>query len=306
MDTLIHVLKTALPVFTVILVGMLARSKRLLTEDGVAALKRVAADITLPMVLFEAFATAEYTREAVTIPLVIFVLCCVALGLGVVLCRLLKVKSRLTPFLMTGFEAGMLGYGLFALLFPDAPRSAFAITDLGQVLFVFTLYRVLLTGDGGMKAALRAAVTSPVLWAIGAGLICGATGLFRAMEPSGVAGVVTAVTQFISAPTSVLILLSIGYGLVFSQVRWGVIIRTAVMRVAVAAAVLGLALLANQYLLGNAMHTGALILLCILPPPFMLPVFTDVPEERADVSASLSLLTCITLALFTMLAAVFR
>ena len=49
------------------------------------------------------------------------------LALGFLAVRLFRVKSRLAPFLATGFEAGMLGYALFALLFRDESASRFAI-----------------------------------------------------------------------------------------------------------------------------------------------------------------------------------
>ena len=174
MEILLRVLETALPVFVTLALGMLCRTRKWLRRDGVATLKFVVVNITLPAVLFASFATAEYSRESIAIPLVIFAMCGAALVLGFILPKIFKVKGKRTPYLMTGFEAGMLGYGLFALLFKNEPTSSFAIVDLGQVLFVFTVYKALLSGEGGLKSALREALASPVLWAIIAGLIFGA------------------------------------------------------------------------------------------------------------------------------------
>ena len=103
METLIRVLETALPVFITLVIGMLFRTKRILTREGVAQLKSVAVNIALPAVLFSAFATAEYSKDSVAIPVTIFLLCCVALALGFVASKLLKVQGERTPFLMTGF-----------------------------------------------------------------------------------------------------------------------------------------------------------------------------------------------------------
>lgn len=304
MQTFMHVLETALPVFIAILIGMLCRSRKILTRDGINSAKRIATDITLPAVLFGAFATADYNADTIKIPVTVFILCCAALGLGFLFCKLLKVQGGLTPFLMSGFEAGMLGYGLFALLYKDISNSAFAIIDLGQVLFVFTLYRILLTGNGGIKDAIRNAIASPVLWAIAVGLIFGATGLFNALKPCGAAGVLQSISDFLAAPTSVLILLSIGYDLVPSEIRWRSTFGAVIVRVIVMAIIAGIALLINKFLLNGIMHTGALILMCILPPPYMLPVFSDVPEERSNISSALSILTLVTVAGFAIFSAI--
>ncbi len=304
MENLIRVLETALPVFVTLGIGMLCRAKGILTRDGVAQLKSVAVNIALPAVLVASFATAEYSKGSFAIPALMFLLCCVALGLGALLCRLFKLPGKITPYLMTGFEAGMLGYGLFALLFKGEASSRFAIIDLGQVLFVFTVYKILLSGKAGLRSVVREALSSPVLWAIFVGLLLGATGLYDALKPSGVSGVIDSLTSFISAPTSVLILISIGYDLVPGEIRWKKTIAVVALRLLVMAAMLGLALLANRFLLDGAMHTGALVLMFILPPPYVLPVFADAADERANISSALSVLTLLSILLFAVMSAV--
>lgn len=304
METLIRVLETALPVFITLFIGMLCRSRNILTRAGVDQLKSVAVNICLPMVLVSSFATAEYTKNSITVPLVIFALCCVALTVGLFAVKLFKVHGKLTHYLFTGFEAGMLGYGLFALLFKNEPNSHFAIIDLGQVLFVFTVYKILLSGKAGLKNVAREALSSPVLWGIIIGLIIGATGLYDALKPSGVSGIFDSITSFISAPTSVLILISIGYDLVPGEIRWKKTAAIVVMRFAIMAIMLGVALLVNRFLLGGAMHVGALVLMFILPPPYVLPVFADAQEERANISSALSVTTLVSIILFAVMSAV--
>ena len=302
MQTLIRVLETALPVFLTLAIGMLCREKKILSREGVNALKRVAVDIALPAELFHAFATAEYGGRSMIVPGLMFAICCSALALGFLATKLFH-QSRLTPYLMTGYEAGMLGYALFALLFKDEPTSKFAIIDLGQVLFVFTVYKALLCGKGGLKSAAEQAVKSPVLWAIILGIVFGATGLYASLKPSGVAGVLDSCAGFIAAPTSCAILLSIGYDLVPREIRWKQTAMIVLLRLVIMGILLGATVLINR-MLGSLMHTGALILMFILPPPYVLPVFADAEEERANISSALSVLTLIGIALFAVMAAV--
>lgn len=300
---LIHVLYTALPVFAALFIGILCRKRSILSRDGVDALKKLAVDITLPAVLFSAFATAEYTPRNMLIPLLIFALCIAALALGFAAKKLFGFESRLMPYLMTGFEAGMLGYGLFALLYPGQSTANFAIIDLGQVLFVFTVYKGLIMGKGSAGELARQAFSSPVLWAIIAGMLFGITGLYSALKPSGISDVIDKIAEFIAAPTSCLILISIGYDLQLRQTPWKNVLKYTGLRIAVMAVILAAAVLVNRSLLGGAMHEGALVLLMILPAPYVLPIFSDAEDERTDIASTLSVMTLLSLVLFSFMAA---
>lgn len=304
MEAIVMLLQKVLPVFLVLMLGVLCRKRGLLNRDGINALKRVAVDIALPAVMFSAFATAEYSLKSVCVPLTMFAVCCCALFLGFLLCKRLKIDGRLSPYITAGFEAGMLGYALFAILFPQEKVSAFAMVDLGQVLFVFTVYKILLAGKNNAGEALKEALSAPTVWAIVLGLVVGATGLYDALKPSGVSHLLDALTDFVSAPTSVLILLAIGFDLDPSQIKWRKIGKLMGLRLGVSAALLLAVVLVDRLLLGQMMHTGALLLMFVLPPPYVLPVFADVEEERADVSSALSALTFVSIVLFAVLAVV--
>ena len=209
MSIVTSVIQTALPVFAALGLGVFCRSKDFLSRDNIDALKKVVINLTLPFVLLNAFATAEYSLQSVTLPVLMFAVCCLALGLGFLLCKIGKFPGRLTPFLATGFEAGMLGYALFALLFPNVSISNFAIIDIGQTLFVFTLFKILLSGKTDLKAIGRDMATTPILWAVLFGVILGATGLYKSLGTWGVGGILDSVTSFVSAPTGMIILLTV-------------------------------------------------------------------------------------------------
>lgn len=295
---LIAVLETALPVFAALFLGMLCRSKGFLSRNGVDALKKVVINFTLPFVLVNAFATAEYSASAILLPLSVFVVCCIALALGFLILRLFKSKSRLAPFLASGFEAGMLGYALFSLLFPNESISHFALLDIGQTLFVFTLFKILLSGEKDMKRIGRDMLTSPILWAVLVGVVIGATGLYDAMTGWGVSGILDSLTSFLSAPTGMVILLTVGYDLVLKEIPWKKTAGLVLMRLAVMAVCFGLFVLLNRTVLGGSVFGGAALLLVILPPPYVIPVFANEPAERTQIASALSALTLVTMILF--------
>ena len=307
MNRTMEVLQTVLPVLLMLGIGMLCRARKLISREGVNALKSVVVNIALPAVLLNAFATTRYTLMDVVIPLMMFGICLAAWALGKAAGKALKLPSRFVPFLTTGFEAGMLGYALFNMLYGSARTAEFARIDLGQVLFVFTLYKLLLGFEGKEKAdlggLLKEMALSPIILAIAAGVLLGATGLYRAMEPSGLAGVFDACTGFISAPTSAIILLTIGYDLVLSDIPWRetgkvVALRYGIM-LALGAAFIGL----MRLLWPEANLTAATVVMFILPPPFVLPVFADDADQRVYVSSALSVSTVVAIAGFGVLAA---
>ena len=300
------VLEKALPVFVMLALGVLCRRKGIVSREGISAMKTFVVNITLPAVMFSAFASAEYSPGGVWITLMMFSICIMMLLLGVAGCRMLNVPGRLSPYLSTGFEAGMLGYALFVLLFPTDKTSSFAIVDLGQVLFVFTVYKALLKGRGALGGMVHEAVRAPTVWAILAGILLGASGVYDALGARGIGGVLDAVAGFIAAPTGAVILLTIGYDLALGDIRWRNTAKLVMLRLAVSGVGLGTALLIDRFLLGGMVHKGALIMMFTLPPPYVLPVFADAGEERADVSSALSVLTLITLAVFMVLTAAYR
>lgn len=301
MDKVIAIIQTALPVFLAIFLGALCRSRKFITRDGVDTLKKVVINITLPAVLLNAFATAEYTVAALILPAVMFGLCCIALVLGKLIIRLSGMKSRLAPFLATGFEAGMLGYALFSLLFPTESISAFALPDIGQTLFVFTLFKILISGKTDIKAIGKDMITTPILWAVLIGVLIGATGLYGKLQDWGVAGILNSATDFVSAPTGMIILLTVGYDLVIKEIPWKKTAGLIGMRLVIAAILFGIVVLLNKTVLNNMFFTGAAMLMFILPPPYVIPVFADDPEERVQVSAALSAMTLMTVVLFGVL-----
>jgi len=258
----------------------------------------------LPFVLFNAFATAEYSLSSIIIPVIVFAICCDALGLGFLTIKVFRIKSKLSPYLASGFEAGMLGFALFALLFPNESISKFAMLVLGQELFVFTLYKSMLTGKTSLKAIGKDVVTSPTLIAVMLGIVFGATGLYDLLGQWGVGGIIDSVTSFISAPTGMIILLTVGFDLVIREIPWKKTAGMIAMRLVVMGVLLGVLILLNRTLLGGMIFEGAAVLLFILPPPYVIPIFADEPDERVQISSSLSALTLITMILFAVMSVV--
>ena len=306
MGNVIQICNTILPVILMLAIGMICRQKKLLSREGISALKSVVVNITLPAVMVNAFATMEYSGKNIILTLMMFGICLIAWILGKVIKNVFHMESRFIPFLTTGFEAGMMGYALFMLLYGSDRISDFASIDLGQVLFVFTLYKILLGLDGQEKVSAKGLVKdmiqSPTVIAILAGVLLGATGLYDLLAGPGISSMIDACTNFVSAPTSAIILLTIGYDLVLDHIPWAAVGKVTVVRIAIMAALCVLAgLIVRAVGLGDSLDQ-ALNVMMILPPPYVLPVFADDEKQREYVSSSLSVMTLITIIGFILLA----
>lgn len=305
---MMDVIRTILPVVVMLAIGIICRRSGMISREGIGALKNVVVNITLPAVLLNAFATTSYTFMDVVVPLLMFAVCFVAWALGKAAGKALRMPSRFVPFLTTGFEAGMLGYALFNMLYGADRTAEFARIDLGQVLFVFTLYKVLLAMDGNEKAdvgqLLKEMALSPIIIAIVAGVLLGATGLYRALIPSGASGVLDACTSFVAAPTSAIILLTIGYDLVLDDIPWAETAKVVGLRLVIMLALRTALVALLGALWPQANLTAAINVMFILPPPFVLPVFADDAGQRTYVSSALSVSTLVAIAGFAIMAAV--
>ena len=306
MNPVIEVLSTVLPVILMLGAGVICRRMSLISRDGIGALKNVAVNICLPAVMLNAFATMRYSTDNIILTLMMFLICLLAWAIGKLINRFLKLPKFL-PFLTTGYEAGMLGYALFAILYGSDKISYFACIDLGQVLFVFTLYKMLLGKESDQKTdwgkLFKEMIKSPTIIAIIAGVILGVTGIYEALIPSGISGIIDSCTDFISAPTGGIILIAVGYDLVLDNIPWRSVSLTALSRIFIMVILRVAAMLVVNSFSMDPNLTMALNVMFILPPPYVLPVFADDEEQRNYVSSSLSVITLLTVVGFVVLAA---
>lgn len=300
MRALTDLLQVILPVFTAIALGRLCRVRGILTADIVAGLRYTAVNLTLPAVSLITFAQADYSPRHLLVTTWIFLACVIALGLGKVAQRMLKIPGELMPFLCTAFEGGMLGYSLYPLIYGDL--SPLAVLSLGQILFIYTVYKARLSGARSAREVLGEMARTPALWTLTIGLTLGVSGLYRSMESSGLQVVFDKTVSFVSAPTSFMILLSIGYDLDLKQIEWSKVGSTILARLTIMALLLGATLALNHLVFGGIIETSAALMLFTLPAPMLVTAFTRDRSESGYAASALSIMTLITGVVFVVMA----
>ena len=303
-----QILSMVLPVLAMILIGKLCATQGILNDERHAGLKSIIGDILLPVVLFNAFFTAQYDGKLLLVFAMVFGSCLLALLAGYALKRFVRPYDRYMPLLMTSFEGGMLGYALYALVAGQSQTAIYAMVDIGQTMFAYTVFLAALkSAEGGKmspKAMVRNMVTNKAFLGMATGIVLGALGVYKAIAPTSFGMVLTELISFITAPTSALILLVVGYQLNFSKklmkpVAITLALRTLVMAV-IFAAVSAVLFAIIEY---DKLLMLALMLQYTLPAPFIIPLFADLKEDGEYVSTSLSMGTLLSVVLFVFVAA---
>ena len=300
----LSVIQMVLPVIMMILIGFFTREKGIIRPEGLGGIKSFVSNITLPVVLFLAFFTADYSKTT----LVSFTLVYIALGLallaGFALRKAGKPYEKFMPLLVTGWEGGMLGYALFSLLYGAQSTSVFAIVDIGQTMFAYTVFISVLKIMGGEKYTLKSLavnmLTNPPSAGMLLGILLGGTGVYNWMSQLGLLLPLQATLDYIASPTSALILLIVGYELSFKKSLMRPVLRTFGIRLAVMAALCSLTALALFAVIPyDKQLMSALLLGFSLPAPFIIPLFADVGEHGEYISTTLSVQTLLSIVLFS-------
>ncbi len=259
MEKFADVLQVVLPVIVMIALGILARKKHILSQAGIEDVKSLIVNICLPAVIFNTFYATEFTGTAILLCVIMAVFTLGAWFIGSSAQRLLHVKQPLMPYLCTTIEGGMVGYALFILLFGQDNLYHLALFDLGNTIIVFpvllTCLRMRTQGTVRVRETVRTLIT-PINIAIVSGLLVNACGLGSIISTSPVGAVMESVLSFVSGPTGALILLVVGFGMDFSDIRWSETLRTIAARVVI----FGICGSVLSFVSGP---TGALILLVV-------------------------------------------
>ena len=307
LEKLSSVFAIVLPILVALALGWFSQRKRLVDAHTVDGLKTLVVRFMLPAVLFRAFYQMEFSGKLALIAACMFLCCLAGLGLGVLLLKFGQKKEGLLPFLTCGFEAGMMGYGLYTMLFSTAETYNFAMMDLGQVLFVFTVYSALLNRKKGItgKQTLLSMVTSPVFVAIVAGAVVSISGLGVLIQRSMAGAAVDAALSYIGTPTGVLMIFVVGYQLTWSKQSLKSALFAVAVRTVIMAVLCGVSLLALKWIFVTVEPPlfWATVLMFTLPAPFVLPIFSGDEEQKGYVATALSIGTLLSIVLFALISA---
>ncbi len=295
---------TLLPVLPVVLLFALGFSLQRITffsDKGVEAVRRLVSDIALPALLLKAFLSVDLNGKYLILVAGVFASCILMVMAGRAIGRLIGIRSPYFAFLMGGFEMGMLGYALFLSIYGDAHLGKIALVDLGQVIFVFFVLMALLTkersGSQSASALIQRFLTSPVIISILSGIIL--SFIAPHVESGPFISMLSSFVDTIASLTVPLIAIIIGYTLRFDRKNMSLALKTIAVRKVLSIFFFLILdfILVRSLLDMNPMYTKALMVVFLLPAPFVIPIFMkqDDKKNMDYVSATLSLDTLISI-----------
>lgn len=100
-----RILEIILPVLVMLVLGMACRKLKLLTKSGIDNMKLLVTNIMLPVAIFHALATADYSVETWKLVGIMFVMLVVSFGVGFLLKPLMNGEYRkYLPFMVSVYE----------------------------------------------------------------------------------------------------------------------------------------------------------------------------------------------------------
>jgi predicted permease len=310
---LLEALFKVVPVILLLLLGYLLGRRNFFSPATLGELRKLVVNVTLPAVLFLAFAGVNLEPRLLVIPVVVFTACLVVFLASRRWVPPAWTERRYFPYLMTGFEAGMLGYAIFGAVYGQENIYKFGLVDLGQVTFVFfilvpSLQREI-SGAQRFGDTVRNFFKTPVILAILGGVLFNQSGLYALVSDQNWYGSIDTTLKLIGGMTTPLVTLIIGSELRLQLAGMYKPARTSLLRLLVwAPAGLLFSLVVVGPLLGlDRTYQAAVITMAILPPPFVIPLFMNnaSQDETAYVVNTLSLYTLITLGAFVLISIIF-
>jgi hypothetical protein len=276
-------------------------------------MKKLVVNVTLPAALFLAFAGVALEGRHLVLVAFMFAACALVWLFARAFWPRLGFRSAYTPALLTGFEAGMMGYAIYGAVYGMENIFKFAVVDLGQVLFVFFILVPWISQLATRRISMRDTVVgflkSPVIVAIFLGIIVNRLGLVEPLRAFPPTDAIFRTSEMLGAITTPLIAMVIGYEVNLQRGALRLPERASALRllVWVPIGVLMIVLVVNTLLGGDPLFQAAVMTMVVLPAPFVAPLFMGAApqEERTFVVNTLSLMTLVTLAAFTVVTILF-
>ncbi len=298
-----------LPVILMLVLGTFLKSKNMIGSECVSGIKNIIANIMLPVVLFNAISTAEFTGNDIKLVVGIYGVFTVILVLGFLIRPLFGTYGRFAPFLCVSCETGMLGYPLYMTLYGQEGLSTIVRVDLANILFAFTIFlfaiKAAANGNVDKKRMAWDSLHSPIVIAVILGLVMSVTGLGGMLTASSVFPVYSSVVDMVTGPLTALVLITVGYDLALDKS-----VMVSVAKVSLARILLNGCGLAAIFFLFRSFWSdrgllAAVVLMFCLPGQFITPVYVSEEEQRKFVSTQISLYTLISIVAYVLIAVFF-
>lgn len=306
---MIQVINILAPIIVMIVIGMGCRVFGFLSREGTENIKKLVTKIILPVAIFHALSTAEYSGQTAVVVGLVFAVELATFGVGFLLRHLVPgAYSRYIPFMVSLYEGGMIAYPLYANLVGAEHLSRMAMLDIPGLLFGFSVYMGLLEEmETGTKPSLknltRDAARNPAFIASALGVLFGLTGLTNGLIASPLGTAYLDAQKMITTPMTAMILLVVGYNLQPDISALKPCLATIGLRVLVQAGAIAVTVIGLRYLVpGDDLLVLAAVIYMSAPATFSMQSFLRSREGSAYAATVCSLYVFISILVYAVAA----
>lgn len=302
------VISEVLPIIGMLLLGFFCRKHNYISREGINDIKFLVTKIFLPVAIFNALATAEYSGKTIVSILIMLVMLVVSFGLAHLMRPLNKGPyEKYTPYMITVYEGGMVAYPLFMNLCGSENMFEIAIIDIAGLIFGFGVYMGMLEQmESGEKTDLislyKSALKNPTFDAAVLGVIAGVSGVIKLLLFSDAGVVYQTLESMLTVAMTPMILIVVGYDLIFEKTTIRQSIKTIVLRMVYQAMLIVLVIWAFRHFVGeNIIRDIAVICYMSSPATFSLQSFIKRQESAKYVATTCSLYCIVSIAVYIVL-----
>lgn len=306
LEKILTVAQVVVPIFVTVFLGVLAKRKKLLSQENVQGLQQFALKFGMPCVVFTSCLTADMGAESLSSMALVLV--------AVFLSTLLSFRLRKQrypyhnlPMLFCAQETGMMGIPLFIILFGAGQAYRMGVLDLIQAVTAYPVIAILTTDTGEnptISRMLRKILSSPLMIMSMLGLFLNLSGIGAWLNRVGVGGILTASTSFLSQPISALMIFSVGYNFSLAKECRRAVLEIAGIHFGLFAlfcvVIQGALLLLPNV---DSLTRWAVLLYCALPASYLSPGLGKTTGDYTMASGVCSILTATCLLVFCIMAA---
>lgn len=304
-----QVIEVILPVLVMLVVGMACRKWKLLSSEGIRDLKFLVTNIMMPVAVFHAMGTADYSRSTWILVAIMLFMLAATFAIGFAMRPLMgETYRRYLPYMVSVYEAGLIGYPLYTSLCGPENLSRIAVLDIAGLLFGFSVYMGMLTQmERGEPVRVRTlaknALRTPLFVACILGTLVGVTGLLKLVIASPVGPAYDAVKNILTTSVTAVILLVVGYSMELTKELLQPCLKTIFLRLLLQTPAVVCVLLASRFFLGrNPLSELAIIMFMATPATFSIQAFMKDERGSAYVSTTNSLYCVVSIAVYMVLA----
>ncbi|OON96832.1 MAG: hypothetical protein ATN31_01710 [Candidatus Epulonipiscioides saccharophilum] len=234
---MLNILSPILPMIFLICLGRWFRQVEYFSKQTVAEIKKFLLNICTPITIINMTLLMKIDANTFLIITLSYIMLCLFLIGGKIANVIPFLHNKLNPYVSSGTAFMLVGMSLFTVIYGTEHLATFALIGIGHEFFIWTIYYPLFYLDTqGRKitlATFKNLLSSPFIIALILGIILNAVGAVQILESSSIGNSILELLTMISSVASPLLLIVLGYGLVFEVENFKLSLKLVLVRFSV-------------------------------------------------------------------------